>query len=171
VPARETGLLWLASAQLATGSAAAACTTARDGAAAASAPHIRTLFDVEQGRACGGAAVPRAQQTVPPPQQPAQTAVQPPPTQAGRNTAVPALTGDFAVQTGAFRELRSAETVAAQMRARGLDVRVVLVGDSPLYRVRSGAFATSNEANSAAARIRNEGFAVVIVNDVQQERR
>jgi tetratricopeptide (TPR) repeat protein len=173
VPARETGLLWLARAQLATGSAAAACTTAREGAAAASAPHLRTLFDVERDRACSGNAVPRAQQTVPPPpqQQPAQTAVQPPPTQGGRTAAPPALTGDFAVQTGAFRELRSAENVAAQMRARGLDVRVVLVGDSPLYRVRSGAFATTNEANTAATRIRNAGFAVVIVNDVQQERR
>jgi hypothetical protein len=172
VPARETGLLWLARAQLATGSAASACTTARDGAAAASAPHIRTLFDVESDRACTGSTVPRAQQTVPPPQQQQPpTSAQLPPAQTGRTATVPALSGNFAVQTGAFRELRSAENVAAQMRARGIDVRVVLVGDSPLYRVRSGAFASSEEVNAAAARIRSAGFAVVIVSDVQQERR
>jgi hypothetical protein len=68
-PARETGLLWLARAQLASGLGPAACITARQGADGASAAHIRTLFELEQDRACGAAPVPRAQQTIPPPAQ------------------------------------------------------------------------------------------------------
>jgi cell division septation protein DedD len=169
--ARETGLLWLARAQLATGSGSAACATARAGADDASAAHIRTLFELEQDRACGTAPVPRAQQSVPPPAQPqAAPVVQPTPPTGGAAQANP-LAGSFAVQTGAYRELSSAENIARQMRDRGFDARVVLVGDSPLYRVRVGAFDASRDADALADRIRSAGFAVIIVSDVQQERR
>ena len=57
------------------------------------------------------------------------------------------------------------------MRARGFNVRVVLVSDSPLHRVRFGTFATRAEADAAARTIRDAGFATVVVNDVQHERR
>jgi len=174
-PARETGMLWLARAQLAAGMGSAACTTARDGAAGATAPHVRTLMELEQDRACSGAPVPVAQQTVPPPAGAGRAAPPPtqqaPPAQTGRPTVVQAPAGDHAVQTGAYRELSSAENIAGQMRARGFDVRVVLVGDSPLYRVRFGGFATTDEAHEAASRIRAAGFAVIVVSDVAQERR
>jgi cell division septation protein DedD len=170
--ARETGLLWLARAQLAAGMASAACSTARDGIADASAPHLRTLMELEQDRACGAAPVPLAQQSVPPPVAPrAPQPQQAPPTQQGRPAIQQAVTGEFAVQTGAYRELGSAENIARQMRSRGFDVRVVLIGDSPLYRVRFGAFDSSDEAHAASARIRAAGFAVIVVNDVQSERR
>jgi hypothetical protein len=167
-PQRETGLLWLARAQLADGAAAAACATARDGAAAATAPHLATLFELERDRACAAAAsapgAAAAPQTVPPPAP--RTQPQPPP-QAQRTT----LTGDYAVQTGAFRERTSAQTIADQMRARGFDVRIVTVDGSPLFRVRVGAFASPEEAAAATRRIRDAGFATVIVSDVQRERR
>jgi hypothetical protein len=171
VPARETGQLWLARAQLAAGQPAAACASARDGAANAATPAMRTLMEVERDRACSGATVPAAQQTVPPPQRQAPASVQAPPAQTGSAAAARPLTGDITVQTGAFRELRSAEAVAQQMRARGFEVRIVLVGDSPLYRVRSGAFTTAEQANAEAARIRDAGFQAIIVSDVRQERR
>jgi cell division septation protein DedD len=170
--ARETGLLWLARAQLAAGMAAAACTTARDGAATAGTPQMRTLMELERDRACTATPPPPALQTVPPPQgvpQGVPQAPQAPPVQAGRDAATQPLAGRYAVQTGAYRELRSAENIARQMRDRGFDARVVLVGDSPLYRVRYGTFETGNEADAAATRIRNAGFAVIIVNDVERE--
>lgn len=171
--ARETGLLWLARAQLAAGMAAAACTTARDGAATAGTPNMRTLMELERDRACTATPPPPALQTVPPPQGAPQGAPQgtpqAPPAQTGRDAAAQPVAGRYAVQTGAYRELRSAENIAQQMRARGFDARVVLVGDSPLYRVRYGTFDTGNEADAAATRIRNAGFAVIIVNDVERE--
>jgi outer membrane biosynthesis protein TonB len=220
-PQRETGLLWLARAQLAAGAATAACATARDGAASASTAHLRTLIELERDRACADAPPTLAQQTVPPPaaqqtprqqppaqqppvqqppaqqppaqqppvQQPPvqQSPVQQPPVQhppvqqppvqqpeiapAPTQSRPPVLVGDYAVQTGAYREVRTAQVIADQMRAYGFVVRVVLVDDSPLQRVRFGAFATSAEAAAAAQVIRNAGFATVIVNDVQRERR
>jgi hypothetical protein len=64
-PARETGLLWLARAQLAAGMAGVACTTARDGAAAASSANIRTLMEVEQDRACAASPPPPSRWPLP----------------------------------------------------------------------------------------------------------
>jgi cell division septation protein DedD len=214
-PARETGLLWLARAQLAAGMAGVACTTARDGAAAASSANIRTLMEVEQDRACAASPPPPSRQTVPPPPAAAATgaatgaaqrtaaapqaappaSATPPATGAAAAAGAPPAAGTaaataagtaaatgtaaaaaaanlrFAVQTGAYRELSSAENIARQMRAQGFDARVVLVGDSPLYRVRVGAFATTQEATSASDRIRSAGFAVIVVDDVPSERR
>jgi cell division septation protein DedD len=162
-PQRETGLLWLARAQLALGSAPAACTTAREGAQAAGAAHLRTLFELERDRACAAAPASPAAQTVPPP-----TARQPAAAPPGERTA---LSGDYAVQTGAFREHASAQNIATRMRAGGFDVRVVVVDGSPLFRVRVGAFATPEEAAAATRAIRDAGFTTVIVSDVQRERR
>jgi hypothetical protein len=158
-PQRQTGMLWLARAQLAAGAAANACAVAREGAAAATSANLRTLIEIERDRACApGAAAANA----PPRSQPAPGATP---------ARTPATAGDFAVQTGAYREQGSARTIAEQMRAKGFDVRVVLVGDSPLHRVRFGAFATNAEANAAARAIRDAGFATIIVSDVQFERR
>jgi cell division protein FtsN len=119
-------------------------------------------MELERERACAGAPAPPAQQTVPPP------ATAPPPP---RTTTPTTLRGDYAVQTGAYRERSSAQNIADQMRARGFDVRVVQVEGSPLHRVRVGAFATAEEAAAATRRIRDAGFATVIVSDVQRERR
>ncbi|HSJ23863.1 MAG TPA: SPOR domain-containing protein [Longimicrobiales bacterium] len=177
-PARETGLLWLARAQLAGGMGSAACATVRAALAQGPGPNLRTLLELEQDKACSGAPVPPSQQSVPPPagvrQQPPPPP-QAPPAQTGRPTAASVTgqqpSGDYAVQTGAYRELSSAENIAQQMRTRGFDVRVVLVGDSPLYRVRFGDFENTEEAHAAADRIRRAGFAVIVVSDVRAERR
>lgn len=168
-PQRETGWLWLARAHFAAGSASAACTAARDGVSAASSANLRTLIELERDRACApgaqnAAAQASAQQSPAQRQAPAQQQA------AGDNRAASA-TGEFAVQTGAYREASSARTIAEQMRARGFDVRVVLVGDSPLHRVRFGSFATSAEAAAAARTIQSAGFATIIVSDVRLERR
>lgn len=79
------------------------------------------------------------------------------------------LSGEFAVQSAAFRERSSADVVAGHLRERGFDARVTLVANSPLHRVRVGAFATSAEAAAVASLIRDAGYVAVIVNDVQQE--
>jgi cell division septation protein DedD len=186
---RETGWLWLARAQLAAGSPAAACTTARHGVGAASSANLRTLIEIEQDRACGAGAqgsVAATPRSAPAPAEtrtapaatprsapaPAETRTAPPaatPPPAERASAT-ALRGNFAVQTGAYREASSARTIADQMRAKGFDVRVVLVGDSPLHRVRFGAFASNAEAAAAARAVQAAGFATIIVNDVRLER-
>ena len=78
---------------------------------------------------------------------------------------------EYAVQTAAFSERRPAETIAAELRAKGFDARIVQVPGSPYYRVRYGAFATSRDAAAAALAIRDAGFATLIVNDVRLEQR
>lgn len=80
------------------------------------------------------------------------------------------LSGDFAVQSAAFRERSSAEVVAGHLRDRGFDARVTRVANSELHRVRVGAFATSADAAAIAYLIRDAGYAAIIVNDVQRER-
>src|SRR5690606_13323953 len=49
---RETGMLWLARAQLAIGQAAAACGTARETLLGTSNDNVRTLLELERDRAC-----------------------------------------------------------------------------------------------------------------------
>lgn len=162
-PQQEHAWLWLARAHLAAGTPAAACTTARNGANAATDMNTRVLLELERDRACTPGA-----QTADSPFATARPTPPPAPAQQQRGTAA---AGEFAVQTGAYRELSSAQNIAGQMRARGFNVRVVLVSDSPLHRVRFGTFATRAEADAAARTIRDAGFATVVVNDVQHERR
>jgi hypothetical protein len=52
---RETGWLWLARAQHASGAATAACATAREGLAAASTANMRTLLELERDNVCAAA--------------------------------------------------------------------------------------------------------------------
>ena len=77
---------------------------------------------------------------------------------------------EYAIQTAAFSERRPAETIAAELRAKGFDARIVQVPGSPFFRVRCGAYVTSRDAAAAALRIRDAGFATLIVNDVRLER-
>jgi cell division septation protein DedD len=164
---QQTAWLWLARAQHAAGAAAAACSTARNGAAEVTDMNMRMLLELERDRTC----VDGAQTADSPFAAPTRAAAPQQQTAAPAQTAAAAFDGEFAVQTGAYREYSSANNVANQMRARGFDVRVVLVGDSPLHRVRFGAFATNAEASAAARAIRDAGFATIIVSDVQLERR
>jgi cell division septation protein DedD len=163
---QQTAWLWLARAQHAAGAAATACSTARNGAAAVTDMNMRMLLELERDRTCApGAQIGDSPFTAP------TRAAAPQQQAAAPAEAAAPIHGEFAVQTGAYREYSSANNIASQMRARGFDVRVVLVGDSPLHRVRFGAFATNAEANAAARAIRDAGFATIIVSDVQFERR
>ncbi|HSJ08641.1 MAG TPA: SPOR domain-containing protein [Longimicrobiales bacterium] len=211
---RETGMLWLARAQLASGTAAAACTTVNDALPGTANENVKSLLELERDRACGaGSAVPQrsapglgappaadpdpnagTRDAAPPPRtvaqadpprtQPAdmqrvapmQAQTAPPRTQAETPRTEPApqqaaaARGGFAVQVGAYRERRSAEVIAAQMREKGFDARIVQLDDSSLHRIRFGFFATSAEAAVAGQRVRNAGFASIIVNDTARER-
>lgn len=108
------------------------------------------------------------------PTPPTRTAPAPPPDAPTRDaqpaTPTTRLSGDFAVQSAAFRERSSAEVVAGHLRDRGFDARVTRIANSELHRVRVGAFATSTEAAAIAYLIRDAGYAAIIVNDVQRER-
>jgi tetratricopeptide (TPR) repeat protein len=161
---RETGWLWLARAQLAAGAATAACSTAREGVAAASTANMRTLMELERDNACSATAGP----TQPAPAPATRTAATPP-------SNPPAATDTragvaFAVQTAAFRERSSAVAAATQLRALGFVPRVVTVEGSPLFRVRSGNFATHAAAHDVAERIRAAGLTAIVVSDVHLER-
>jgi cell division protein FtsN len=90
---------------------------------------------------------------------------------SSRTDRAPANAPEFAVQAAAFSERRPAETIVAEMRAKGFDARIVQVPGSPYFRVRWGAFVTSRDAAAAALRIRDAGFATLIVNDVRLEQR
>ena len=78
--------------------------------------------------------------------------------------------GEYAVQAAAFSQRQPADRIAAEMKSKGFDVRIVTVPGSPLFRVRYGAFATNRDAAAAALRVRDAGFATFIVNDVRLER-
>jgi cell division protein FtsN len=78
--------------------------------------------------------------------------------------------GEFAVQTAAFSQRPTAERIAAELRAKGFEARVVTVPGSPLFRVRYGAFASRRDAAAAALRVHDAGFATLIVSDVRLER-
>jgi len=194
-PERETGLLWLARAQLANDAAAAACTTARSALDETRNPNVRSLLELERDRACGsspsgassrdtGLGAPPAADPVPAGTPPVRSATEPQPQRATDERPQPPqrtepqqtqqpkpaqVRGDYAVQVGAFRERRSAEVIAAQMRDKGFDARIVQVDDSPLHRIRFGTYTTSAEAAVAGQRIRNAGFASIIVSDVRRE--
>jgi hypothetical protein len=155
-PARETGWLWLARAQLAVGATAAACDAARTGLAITRAENLRILLELERDNACGAAAgaAPQTDARATPPRTPP----------AAANNA------RFAVQIAAFRERAGAEATAAQLREQGFDARVVTTEGSVLYRVRFGFFTDNLDAANAARRVRNAGFNAMVVDDVSLER-
>lgn len=164
--ARPTGMLWLARAQLANRSARAACEAARAGAAITTDENLSLLLELEQDRACGDAP--------PAVSQPGHGAtvtrdVGAADVAAGLDHAA-SLNGDFAVQVAAFRELRSAQVIAGQLREAGIDARVVTVPASDLHRVRVGSFASAGDAAGVMKRVRDAGFAALLVNDARNER-
>lgn len=66
---------------------------------------------------------------------------------------VPAGAGlEFSVQVAAYNVRREATSLAARLKERGFDVRVV--GDKAPWRVRIGRYATRAEATAALARVR-----------------
>ena len=70
----------------------------------------------------------------------------------------------FAVQVGAFRELRRAEALEAEMRERYGNARLVQrAGDPPVWRVLVGEEDTLEKAESLASRIRSSSGSAFII--------
>lgn len=76
----------------------------------------------------------------------------------------------FAVQTGAFREVRGANSVASGLRQAGFDARVTQVEGTSLHHVRVGFFTARADASAMMQRIRDKGFNAMIVDDVKREK-
>ena len=76
----------------------------------------------------------------------------------------------FAVQLGAFSTLDRALDLAGAARAEGLEVRIVQVEGSDLFRVRLGGFRDRDGAREEAERIRTLGLDATISTDRDRER-
>ena len=82
---------------------------------------------------------------------------------------MPEAEGSFTVQFGAFSSEERARAHAATLRSAGLEVRVVQVEGSPLFRVRMGAYVTRAEAEGAARLPRELGFETLVGVDRERE--
>ena len=67
----------------------------------------------------------------------------------------------YSVQVAAYNARRDATALAARLKQRGFDTRVV--GDRAPYRVRIGRYATRADANAALARIRASRLTGMVV--------
>lgn len=157
-PARSIGLLWLARAHRLDGAAGAACAIARQ-ALRASDADLAALLRHEEEAACTSAGP-----------HPAGTAARTAPADAPPAAPPPPAAGRFTVQSGAFRQVRGAEALAADLRRAGFDARLAHVPASPLLRVRVGRFLDAASARALAARIRAAGFEAMVVADADRER-
>jgi hypothetical protein len=75
----------------------------------------------------------------------------------------------WTVQLGAFQSEATAREIAGEARAAGFDVRVVLVEDSELWRVRSGRFVDADGARPLLERMRSAGLVAAIVPGADRE--
>lgn len=75
-----------------------------------------------------------------------------PPAATPADLAAPSAGPAFSVQVAAYNARGDATALAARLKQRGFDVRVV--GDKAPYRVRIGRYATRADANAALARVR-----------------
>ena len=162
-PARGAAYLWLTRAQLVSGNARAACTTASAAKKADLSADLREQLGVEEKLACSPAASSaRSVPTITPaPTLPAPASASTPPAKSSAR---------FSVQFAAFREPGNAAPVAEQLRRAGFDARVTYVEGSPFARVRIGRFDTSEQAHAEANRAKAAGFGGIIVDDVQKEK-
>jgi tetratricopeptide (TPR) repeat protein len=142
-PQRTPGLLWLARASAEARRYQAACAAARQGLQSTNDPDLRAMLQVEAGAACSVRAEPAE--------------------------AEPA-TGDYAVQTGAFRYRRSATELMERLQEAGHEPRLVRVPRNDLLRVRVGRFQTAEEAESLVTTLRDQGFDAMVVSDAGDER-
>jgi cell division septation protein DedD len=110
---------------------------------------------------------PAPMEEVPPPEAPAGD-----PATGERATGEegPEEAGPFTVQLGAFSTEDGARSHAAELRAAGLQVRVVQVDGSPLFRVRTGGFHSRDEAERAARVPQGMGYPVLVATDRDRER-
>jgi cell division protein FtsN len=196
---RPTALLFLARAQRAAGADAEACKAVKLAATPGSDAELSALVRIEESVSCRPVVATkppasRASTKAPAPQpsakapqpsakapQPSAKAPTPQPAQARTVTSadtVPAEkkpqsavseTGAFALQSGAFREMRGARDLATRLERAGYIARVVRTGGT-LALVRVGRFRTTQAAVEVARRIRAEGFTAVVVDDAALEK-
>jgi cell division septation protein DedD len=112
------------------------------------------------------AAVPPPPDAAPPPPPP------PPPdtTEAPPPPPPPEPPRPYAVQLGAFSDIERAELLASEAAARGLEVRVVLVEGSPLFRVRLGAYSDRTAATTRVEELQRSGLDALVSGDRERER-
>ncbi len=160
---RPVSLLWLARAQNAARRSAAACSAARAGLEDALDPQLAAMLRIEAGAACAldGAA---------PAPAPAAASTSVAAASTAPETAQPAATGKWSVQTGAFRQQATADALVERLQRAGFSPRQVRVPRNDLLRVRVGRFTHSGDASALLGRIRSQGFEAVVVSDADQER-
>lgn len=124
-------------------------------------PEVRTSPDTAQG------ATPPTPAT--PPSVPPTTTPTPPAAPAPTDPAP--MAGNHTLQFGAFSGVERARAVAAELRMAGLEVRVVRVEGSPLYRVRGEAFPDRDAADARARALRERGFELLVSSDRDRETR
>jgi cell division septation protein DedD len=179
-PDRALAYLWLSRTQRALGAVATACATLNGVLESRLAsPEITAVLEEEEKNACSPtlAAMPSADTARPPaaasPPPPVRTPpvrTTPPPTEtSGR----PASTSDgqYAAQTGAFRNVQTAETITATLRRRGFDARLTYLENGTLALVRIGRYRTWGAANAEVRRLKDAGFPAMVVEDANRERR
>ncbi|MGH7460203.1 MAG: SPOR domain-containing protein [Longimicrobiales bacterium] len=182
---RPQALLWLTRAQIAAGNASIACSTAGEALkSGVSDADVHALLQEEEKTACSAPPpkpVPAPRPTPPAPdsdtrarpdtgREPAARSNSTTRSSTTSSTRRATSTGRFALQTGAFREVSSANTIAASLRRKGFDARVAYVSGSPLARVRVGRFSSSEAAASEARRLKSAGVNAIIVDDAARER-
>jgi hypothetical protein len=90
---------------------------------------------------------------------------------SARPAAVPpAQAAPHTVQLGAFGSRAAAEALAGELTRAGMEVRLVQVEGSPLYRVRTGGWTEPAEAESARDALRARGFEAIVSADRDRER-
>ena len=92
---------------------------------------------------------------------PADSVSAPAPSTAPTAGPLPSTGLAFSVQVAAYPARQDATSLAARLKQRGFDVRVV--GDRAPYRVRIGRYATRADANAALARIRASRLTGIVV--------
>jgi cell division septation protein DedD len=175
-PDRPLAYLWLSRTQLALGAVATACATlngvleSRIGS-----PDVVALLEAEEKNACSPASVAspapdsvRAPVTASPPPPPPRT-TPPPPTETVRPAT--SSDGQYAAQTGAFRNVQTAQTITAQLRRKGFDARLTYLENGTLALVRIGRFRTWGGANTEVRRLQEAGFPAMVVEDANRERK
>lgn len=121
-PQRETGMLWLTRAQLASGNAAAACGTARETLFRTTNENVRTLIEIERDRACaqsGGVATTAERGDIIMPQQPATPADSPRSRDTRRQAAREQAERDRAARAETEQAARDQRARAAQPAPAG----------------------------------------------------
>lgn len=163
--ARERAVAWLASAgplppegDTPTRGAAAAAPSRAEPQADSSAARNAVVRDPDTGRAAATRSTPRAR---------TDAAVETRPGEEG--AADEAQVMNYYVQLGAFADQERAFALYEEIRAGGIDVRVVRVAGSQFTHVRVGRFAEREAAVELLDRLTAQGISAALVRDDRAE--